>query len=395
MSQTSQHQLAELLMSLSTTGLREETALFLSATEDTLRPFITGANPHGKCAELLAMCMRNNLHDPSSPWSVVNPPSIPSNYVRSWINPDPTSARDLIYEVRVSSTRHIFVPGTQVKVGDPAYIARSLLRHAQDARYGKVCNVDARLVCPDGSPRVAANAFTKGQAEALRKAGFKFVGIEFLEEDSKRVHAGLKGVYDQDLAAYDQDFVIRASYAPRQVAFRAGIAGGMSFVLTAGMSSFQQYSYYREAVRNGKIDDSSESRREYAKQAAKTVAQHAAVGGGITVAAVASEAAAFHIAKGFTSETKAKTIATTAVAVGFAAVDVVTEVIAYRNGEISATEAAICGGVKLAADAIPVVLQFVAGPVGSAIGTVASVGIKWGLGYARNVLRSPTTTEAA
>lgn len=77
MSQISQHQLAELLMSLSTTGLREETALFLSATDDTLRPFISGANPHGKCAKLLAMCMRNNLRDPSSPWDVVNPPSIP------------------------------------------------------------------------------------------------------------------------------------------------------------------------------------------------------------------------------------------------------------------------------------------------------------------------------
>jgi len=395
MSQTSQHQLAELLMSLSTTGLREETALFLTATEYTLRPFITGANPHGKCAELLAMCMRNNLHDSSSPWAVVNPPSIPSNYVRSWINPDPTSARDLIYEVRVSSTRHIFVPGTQVKVGAPAYIARSLLRHAQDARYGKVCDVDARFVCPDGSPRVAANAFTKGQAEALRKAGFKFVGIESLEDDSKRVHAGLKGVYDQDLAAYDQDFVIRASYAPRQVAFRAGIAGGMSFVLTAVVSSFQHYSYYKEAVRDGKIDDSSESRKQYAKEAAKTVAKKAAISGGITAASIATEAAAFHVATNFMPAQKAQMAATIAAAVGVASLDIVGEVIAYRTGVISGTEAAISGGIKVVADAIPVILQVVAGRAGSAIGTVASAGIKWGLGYARNVLRSRAVTEAA
>jgi hypothetical protein len=395
MSQVSQHQLAELLMSLSTTGLKEKTALFLAATEGTMRPFMTGANPHGKCAELVAMSMRNNLHDPSSPWAVVNPPSIPSNYVRSWVNPDPTSARDLLYEVRVSSTRHILVPGTQVKVGKPAYIARSLLSHAHDARYGKVCDIDARLVCPDGSPRVAADAFTKGQGESLKKAGFKFVGIEHLEQDAKRVHAGLKGAYEQELAAYERDLVIGASYAPRQVAFRAGITGGMSFILTAGVSSYQQYGYYKKAVRDGNIDNGSETRREYVKQAAKTVAKQASISGGITVASIAAEAAVFHVADKFMPSQKAKVAATATVAAGLASVDVVDEVIAYRRGEISGSEAAICGGIKIAADALPIVLQVVAGPGGSAIGSVVSTGIKWCLAYARNGLRTSIATDAA
>ncbi len=395
MSHTSEHQLAELLMKLSTIGLTEETALRLATTEGPISVFITGANPQGRCAELIAMSMRNSLHDPSSPWIVVNPPGAPSNYVRSWINPDPTSARDLLYEVRVSSTRHIFVPGTQVKIGDPDYIARSLLRHAHDARYGKVCDVDARLVCPDGSPRVAADAFTKGQAESLKRAGFKLVGIEHLEADAKRMHAGLKGAYEQELVAHERDLVIRASYAPSQVAFRAGVAGGMSFILTAGVSSYQQYSHYKKAVQDGDIDDSSEARKEYTKQAAKTVAKQAAISGGITVASVAAEAAAFHVANRFTSETKAKTIATAAVAAGFAAADVANEVIAYRSGKISGAEAAICSGVKLAADAIPVVLQVLGGPAGSAIGSIAGAGIKWCLGYVRGEVRRSIATDAA
>lgn len=169
----------------------------------------------------------------------MNAPSIPENFVRTWLNPDSTSARDLLYEIRVSNARHILVPGTQVKVGSATYVARSLLRHASDPRYGKVCDVDARLVFPDGSPRIAADAFTRGQAAALEKAGFKFVGIEHLETDAKRMHAGLKGAYEQQLAAYERDLVIRARYAPRQVAIRAGIAGGITVIVATAGATYQ------------------------------------------------------------------------------------------------------------------------------------------------------------
>ena len=81
------------------------------------------------------------------------------------------------------------------------YIARSLLSHAHDPRYAKICDVDARLVHPDGTPRVGPSTFTRGQAEALKKAGFKFVGIEHLEQDAKRVHAGLKGIHEHERIA--------------------------------------------------------------------------------------------------------------------------------------------------------------------------------------------------
>jgi hypothetical protein len=380
---TSRHQLAELMLSLSTGKLSHETALRLAACTPTVEEVIRGANPHGRCAELISMSVRNNLHDPSSPWLVVNPPYVPSNYVRSCINPDPTSARDLLYEVRVSNTRHVFVPGTQVKVGSPTYIARSLLSHAEDARYGKVCDVDAALVLPDGSPRVGAGAFTKGQAESLKKAGFRFVGIEHLEEDAKRIHAGLKGVYEQELLAYERELVIRASYAPKQVALRAGVAGGVSVILTASMSSYQRYAHYQRAVRDGTVNDTPGARKAYAERAAKAVATQATICGGITAASVATEAAAFHIASQFTSASKAHSIAAAAVAAGYAAMDIAAEFIAYKRGEISGSEAIVCCGAKVVADALPIVLRAVAGPAGSAIGLLVSTGIRWGVSYVR------------
>jgi len=395
MTNISHHQLAELILRLSTGNMSRETALRLADSLGNVEQFARGANLHGKFAEVIALCARDSLTDPTTPWVMVNAPSVPENFVRTWLNPDSTSTRDLLYEIKVSSTRHILVPGTQVKVGSATYVARSLLRHASDPRYGRVCDVDARLVCPDGSPRIAPDAFTRGQAAALKKAGFKFVGIEHLETDAKRMHAGIKGAYEQKLAAYERDLIIRANYGPRQVAFRAGIAGGMSFILTAGVSSYQQYRYCKNAVQNGDIDDSSETRKEYAKQAAKTVAKQAAISGGITVAGVATEAAVFHFADKFMPTEKAQTAATIAVAAAYASLDIVHEIVAYKRGEISGTEAAICGGITLAANAIPILLHVVVGRPGSAIGTVVSAGIRRGLGYVRREIRSSCVIEAA
>ncbi len=153
------------------------------------------------------------------------------------------------------------------------------------------------MVCLDGTPRVAPNAFTRGQAEALKKAGFKFVGIEHLEQDSKRVHAGLEGIYEHERNAYERELIIRANYAPRQVAMRAGYAGGIAFAIIAGAASYQQYSFYKKAVKEGRIKDDPATKKEYAKQATKTVAKQAAIGGAVAVAATLIESVVFHAAK--------------------------------------------------------------------------------------------------
>jgi hypothetical protein len=92
---------------------------------------------------------------------------------------------------------------------------------------------------------------------------------------------------------------------------------------------------------------------------------------------------------------KAQTAAFIAVAAAYASLDIACEIGAYKRGEISGAEAAICSGITLVADAIPVVLHVVAGRAGSAIGTVASAGIKWGLGYVRREIRSSCVNDAA
>ena len=65
---------------------------------------------------------------------------------------------------------------------------------------------------------------------------------------------------------YERELIIRANYAPRQVAWRAGYAGGIAFAIIAGTASYQQYSYYRKGVKEGRIKDDPATRKEYAKQ---------------------------------------------------------------------------------------------------------------------------------
>jgi hypothetical protein len=314
----------------------------------------------------------------------VNAPSVPTNYIRAWLNPDTSSARDLLYEVRISDTRHIFVPGAQVKVGDPGYIARSLLSHAHDPRYAKICDVDARLVLSDGTPRVAPDAFTRGQAEALKEAGFKFVGIEHLEKDAKRVHAGLKGIYEQERIAYERELIIRARYAPRQVAWRAGYAGGIAFVIIAGTASYQQCSYYRRAVKEGRFKDDPATKKEYAKQATKAVAKQAAIGGAIAIAATVIESVVFHVAKIVTSSTRALFVAALPVCAVAVAADIYSEYALVKRGKSSIGWAIFHATLKVTADVLPLALaEF--GPVGSLVGIGFSIGIRWCSDYIRKM----------
>jgi hypothetical protein len=363
--------------------MTRETALRLAESLGNIEQFARGANAHGKFAEVIAMCVRDRLTDPASPWVVINSPTVPANYVRTWLNPDPTSARDLLYEVEVSEARHLLVPGAQVKIGSAKYIARSLLRHTSDGRYGRICDVDARLVLPDGSPRVAPDAFTRGQAAALEYAGFKFVGIEHLEEDAKRMHAGYKEAVRYRAAQLEQDLVIQAKYAPRRVASRAGVSVGISVILVIGTEWYWQYSHYRRAAQEAGNHDGS-AKRHYAKRAAQKVAEQTAIAGGTALGSVVAEATTFHIASRFTSSSRAQTIASAVVAAGFAVAEVAEEVIAYRRGTITLGEALMFGSAKVIIAATPVILQAVAGSAGAAVGSALSVAMRWGIQFVRN-----------
>ncbi len=271
-----------------------------------------------------------------------------------------------------------------MKVGDPGYIARSLLSHACDPRYAKICDVDARLVLADGTPRVAPSAFTRGQAEALKNAGFKFVGIEHLEQDAKRVHAGLNGIYEHERVVYDRELTIKANYAPRQVAMRAGYAGGIAFIIVAGTASYQQYSYYRKAVKEGRIKDEPAARKEYAKQAAKSVAKQAAIGGAIAIAATLIESVVFHAAKIVTSSTTALLVAALPVCIVAAAADIYREYKLVRQGESSVAWAIFHGALKVTADVLPFALTSF-GPAGTIIGIGFGIGLRWCSGCIRKL----------
>ena len=391
---TSRHQLAELLLSLRTGRLSRETALRLASGAGTIEGFVNGANAHGKCAELISMGVRNNLNDSSSPWVVINAPKVPENFVRSYVSPDPTSARDLIYEVRISGGRHVFVAGAQVKVGRPSYISRSLLAHASDSRYSKTCDVDARFVEVDGLPRVGPGAFTKGQAAALRKAGFRFVGIEHLEQDARRIHAGLVGIRERELLNRQQELLVATGYAPKRVAMRAGIAGGATVITVVVGESCRQYASYRRAVEAGRMPNRLDARKEFVRQATKSVATQAAIAGGFVAAGTMVEAGAFHVAKNFMPAPKAQFTATVVIAAGYASLDIIAEVVECRNGRISATEAVVCACIKTAANGLSIVLGVVAGRVGATVGMLVSTGIKWGLQRVRKVAWSHSVASA-
>ena len=76
----------------------------------------------------------------------------------------------------------ISMPNGQVKTGSAQYIADDLARMAETPGAGKIGYVDSRFVNPDGSPRVAPNAFTESQARRLREAGVELRGIRDLDK---------------------------------------------------------------------------------------------------------------------------------------------------------------------------------------------------------------------
>ena len=136
---------------------------------------------------------------------------------------------------------------------------------------------------------------------------------------------------------------------------------------------------YKHTVEIGEIGSDPNTGKEFARQAANATATQAAVAGGIAAASVAAEAGTFDIAKNFMPAPKARLAATIVVAAGYTSMDIIDELVAYKSGKVSATEAAICASIKTVANAVPIVLQVVAGIAGATVGTIVSIGIKWGL----------------
>ena len=137
-------------------------------------------------------------------------------------------------------------------------------------------------------------------------------------------------------------------------------------------------------MKEGRIEDDPATRKEYAKQATKTIAKQAAIGGGIAVAATVIESVVFHAAKIVTSSKTALLVAALPVCVVAVAADIYYEYALVKRGESTIGWAIFHGTLKVSADILPLALAKF-GPVGSLIGVGFSIGIRWCSGYIRKL----------
>lgn len=327
-------------------GLRPETAQRLATGRRNLSELTSGPNPQGKAAEFVAAS------------------DLPGD-VR--VSPDGAARQDLLSVVRTREGT-VFVPSGQVKTGSAQYVTDGLIDMAASPGYGKIGIVDARLVNPDGSPRVASDAFTAGQARRLQDAGVELRGVRDLESRASWTHKdierfrrdGLGPVEARQLDTLRND--IARAYRPKGVAGRAAGAAAMAAATAAVATLVVQ------AVSEGKIDLATVGE----------AAGEAAVWG---VGGTAADTLLYHGAEavGLAPEA-AKSFAGTGVAAGFCLIavgaDVFEEVRAARAGEISTTDAVGGSAMKAALDILPLALAPL-GPASIPILIGAQLGGRW------------------
>lgn len=211
-------------------GLTQSAAERMATSGRTLDSLISGANPSGKAAEVVAISDYRSLHA-GQQTGIVNPPEYVAQNVRDIrLAPDASSRKDTIFAFESKSGEVIWKYNGQVKTGGPQYVADTLVEMAKTPGYGKVGYVDARYVNPDGTPRVAPDAFTPGQARRLQDAKVRLRGIPDLEERADELVANIKaGKLDgRDPVAREELRQLRDDIT---TAYRArGILGGLGAV---------------------------------------------------------------------------------------------------------------------------------------------------------------------
>ena len=178
-------------------GLRPETCRRLVTEGADLEGFLSGPNPEGKAAEVVAALDCRDLHAGRDP-GMVNPPGRPApNFEDVRLNPDNAARKDLLFRFRTRDGMLISRPNGQVKTGSARYVADDLVKMAETPGAGKTGYVDARFVNRDGSPRVAPDAFTESQARRLRGAKVRLRGIRDLDKRAGKLHKNI-GRYRKD-----------------------------------------------------------------------------------------------------------------------------------------------------------------------------------------------------
>ncbi|KAA1426887.1 hypothetical protein [Nocardioides antri] len=332
-------------------GLSRATSERMAAAERPLHAFASGANPRGLAAEVVAVADYRELHAGIDVGIVNAPTNVSRNLLDIRIAPDSSSRKDLVFAFDDHRYRRaIWKPNGQVKTGGSQYVADSLVKMANTPGYGKVGYVDARYVNADGTPRVAADAFTTaGQARRLQEARVRLRGFPDLEARADQLIANIRAskadeldpVARQELLQLRDD--LASAYSPRRVAGRVGGSAATAAASAAVVSLVVQ------RMTGSEVD---------ARSVAASAGVAAAVAGGGAVA----DAAVYYLAiraLGMTAEA-AKELAQRSVAVGSVVIavggDVVAEVRAARRVEVSVADAV--GGVaaKAALDLLPLVI---------------------------------------
>lgn len=355
-------------------GLRPETARRLVAGGVRLGSLTSGSNPIGKCAEVVAAADYRALHAGRNP-GIVNPPRyVAKNVTDVRLPPDSAAARDLLLKVDAGNGMQLSRPWGQVKVGSPEYVASSLVEMATTPGRGTVGTVDARLVSPDGTPRVAADAFSEGQARRLQDAGVQLRGVPEFEARAKELLPNLRAHERDGLdpAARHQLLQLRddiaRSYRPGRLAGRA-LGGAALAAASAAVASL-----IVQLASDGDVDLAAVG------DAAGQAAVFGAAGG-------LADGVVYHAATGLGHAPEvARSAAHQTVAVGFCLVavgaDAVSEFRSWRSGELTGAEAVGETALKSALDLLPLVMAPL-GWFGLPILVGAQIGGRWLLARAR------------
>lgn len=334
-------------------GLTEKVAMQRVTQGRGMDSLISGANPKGTMAEVVAAHDYRKLHG-AEPSGIVNPPKhVASNVADIRLSPDHAARKDLIFGFKTNDGRVLFKHNGQVKNGGMQYVADTLVDMANAPNYGKVGYVDAKLVNADGSPRVGPGAFTEAQAQKLKAAKVRLRGIPDLEQRAKALEQDIRAAGKDGLGpkARHEIETFRADIAKAYSV--DGVARRMGGASAAAAASAAVISLVVQLATEGKVD---------------VTALGKATGTGAAVAAGSSalDAGLYHAGTRLLDITPevAKEVAGQTIAVGFClfavGTDLVAEAKALEGGEITVESAIAGASVKTALD----VLSLVMAPLG-------------------------------
>lgn len=330
-----------------TTGLTLETAEQQVTTPRPIKTLVNGKHPTGKAAEVVAASDYRTLHEGGDPGVVNAPKTVATNVKDIRLAPDSGSKKDLLFAFEADDGRIIWKHNGQVKTGGGQYVADSLVEMVNIPGYGKVAYVDARYVNPDGTPRVAPDAFTEAQAKKLQEAGVRLRGIRDLDQRAATLVENIKKHKKDGLTpeARKQLETLRDDIA---TAYKwKGVAGRMAGGAAIGAASAAVLSLVIQLATEGKADVSA---------LGKAMGTGAAFGAG----GAAADAGLYHFGTKFLQPEIAKEFAQKGVAIGFVVIavgtDLFSEISSLRRGGITTAGFVTGGCVKTALDLLPLVM---------------------------------------